>query len=178
MANLVTIARIALVPVFFFLLLGIKGYESIAFFTFILAALTDLLDGYIARRVGRVTELGRLADPFADRLLIVGAIVALFFKGVIPLWAFISLIGRDLFMILGYTLLRMMRRPLPKISLFGKVTNFYLMVTIALLIFQVAFVKISFLNWLFYLGVLVYLILGLVYIVQGVESLLGYSSTG
>lgn len=175
MANLVTIARIALVPVFFFLiLLGSKSSQPIAFFIFLLAALTDLLDGFIARRIGRVTELGRLADPFADRLLIVGAIVALFFKGAIPLWAFAVLIGRDLLMIAGYVLLKATGRPLPKISLFGKITNFFLMGAIVLLVFQIAFFKVFLFEWPFYLGILLYLLSGLVYIVQGVESFLGW----
>lgn len=174
MANLVTIVRIALVPIFFFLLLGTKGTELIAFFVFLAAALTDLLDGYIARRIGRVTRLGRMADPFADRLLIVGAIVALFFKGVIPLWAFAILIGRDLVMVAGYTLLRSTGRPLPRISLFGKITNFFLMAAIVLLVFQVAVVKVFFFEWLFYLGVLIYLLSGLMYIVQGAELFFGW----
>lgn len=169
MANLITIVRIALVPIFFFLMLSAKGYEALAFSIFLLAALTDLLDGYIARRTGRITRLGRMADPFADRLLIVGAIVALFFKGVIPLWAFAVLISRDLLMVAGYTLLRLIRRPLPKISLFGKITNFWLMAAIVLLVFQVAFVKVFLFDWLFYFGVLIYLLSGLMYIVHGAQ---------
>lgn len=176
MANILTIARIVLGVVFFCLILAVKGAEAVAFVVFAVAGVTDFLDGYVARRLGRLTTLGRLADPFADRLLVVAGIVALYFRELIPLSVFVALVGRDVILILGYVVLRMSGRTPPKINLFGKVINFYLMVAMSLMFFQLAFVRLVAIDWLFYLGVLFYLVSGLVYIVESAQMLFGWKA--
>lgn len=99
--NKLSILRIILVPlmVFFYLASFIPAGKIIALIIFILAALTDMLDGHIARKYNLVTDLGKLLDPIADKLLVLGALLLLIVEGVIPspygVIAAIIIIGRD-----------------------------------------------------------------------------------
>ena len=172
MANAITCFRLLLVPIFFVLLVWpAAGAEKAAFIVFAVAALSDLIDGYVARTVSGVSEFGRLADPFADRALIFAGIIGLFLKGAIPAWTLAALVGRDTVMVVGYALGIYLKKPLVRVNQFGRVTSFYLMATIVLLLFSVAFLQLPIYSWLFYLGVVLYLTSGLVYIVQEISLL-------
>ena len=99
LANIITIARILLIPVFLVLLLsGIpEPYGDIAAaVVFILAAATDKLDGYVARRNAQITTLGQFLDPLADKLLIAAALIALVSQGRVAAWLAMIIIGREL----------------------------------------------------------------------------------
>lgn len=99
LANAITIARILLIPVFLVLLLsGIpQPYGDIAAAAvFILAAATDKLDGYVARRSKQITTLGQFLDPLADKLLIAAALIALVSQGRIAAWVAMLIIGREI----------------------------------------------------------------------------------
>lgn len=97
LANRITMARILLVPVFLFFLLEKIPYGTfIAAGIFILAASTDGLDGYVARKRKEVTNLGKLLDPLADKLLITAALVSLVEASVLPAWVAIVIISREL----------------------------------------------------------------------------------
>ena len=98
LANTITIARILLIPVFLVLLLGglPEPYGDIAAAAvFILAAATDKLDGYVARRSKQITTLGQFLDPLADKLLIAAALIALVSQGRIAAWVAMLIIGRE-----------------------------------------------------------------------------------
>jgi CDP-diacylglycerol--glycerol-3-phosphate 3-phosphatidyltransferase len=95
--NALTLARIFLVP-FVVVVLLTKQTENWAFWgagLFLSAALTDLLDGYFARRRHQVTTLGRLLDPIADKLLISSALISLVQLGIAPAWMVVIIIGRE-----------------------------------------------------------------------------------
>lgn len=95
--NAITFLRILLIPVFVFLLISPNPMQAIAAaFVFGLAALTDWLDGYIARRSGQITKLGILLDPIADKLLIAAALILLVGMDRIPSWIAVVIIGREL----------------------------------------------------------------------------------
>jgi CDP-diacylglycerol--glycerol-3-phosphate 3-phosphatidyltransferase len=99
LANVITISRILLIPVFLVLLLsGIpEPYGDIAAAAvFILAAATDKLDGYVARRNKQITTLGQFLDPLADKLLIAAALIALVSQGRIAAWVAMLIIGREI----------------------------------------------------------------------------------
>ncbi len=178
MANALTVFRLILVPVFFGLLVWSNPYaDKAAFFIFGIAASTDLFDGFIARRFKQVTEFGRLIDPLADRALIITAIIALFLRDVIPPWALALLLVRDGTMVLGYWLAKELDKPLVPVTQLGRVTNFYLMVTIFLMLFNLGFVHWPLFVWAFYLGVVLYMASGLVYIIQE-ASLLNKAARG
>jgi CDP-diacylglycerol--glycerol-3-phosphate 3-phosphatidyltransferase len=98
LANVITISRILLIPVFLVLLLsGIpQPYGDIAAAAvFILAAATDKLDGYVARRNKQITTLGQFLDPLADKLLIAAALIALVSQGRIAAWVATLIIVRE-----------------------------------------------------------------------------------
>ncbi|MBM7868998.1 CDP-diacylglycerol--glycerol-3-phosphate 3-phosphatidyltransferase [Clostridium pascui] len=97
LANKLTIIRMILVPVFL-VFLAIKGMpygKSIATIIFILAALTDKLDGYIARSRNQITRFGKFMDPLADKLLVTAALVSLVELQVLPAWAAMIIIARE-----------------------------------------------------------------------------------
>lgn len=97
LANAITVFRIALIPVFIGLFSAAgRTMSLLAAAVFFLASITDLLDGYIARRLGQVTELGKLLDPVADKLLIVSAMILLVRERDIAPWIAIVIIGREI----------------------------------------------------------------------------------
>ena len=96
--NALTVSRILLIPVFVVFFLEPTPERSLyAAAVFGLAALTDAVDGYLARRWGQVTNLGKLLDPIADKLLILTALFLLVGFDVVEAWVAIVLAGRELF---------------------------------------------------------------------------------
>jgi len=110
--NILTLARIGLAPVIA-LLPFIQGYwpKVIAFVIFVAAAVSDVVDGYVARRSRQVTDLGKLLDPAADKLLLFATLVPIYWItrhpavlygipwwGSLPLWVAVMLVGRELLM--------------------------------------------------------------------------------
>ncbi len=96
--NKLTILRILLIPVFMIVLL--RGYYYASAAVFIVAALTDLLDGYLARKYNLVTNFGKIMDPLADKLLVTSALICLVELGDIPGWMVIVILARE-FIITG-----------------------------------------------------------------------------
>ena len=95
--NSLTTFRIFLVPVLVVVLLTkFEGKEIWAVAIFLVAAGTDALDGYVARRRGQVTALGTLLDPVADKLLISAALISLVEEGLAPAWMVVIIVGREL----------------------------------------------------------------------------------
>ena len=94
--NKLTLLRIVLIlPFLLVLYLGVPGASYIALAIFILASLTDLLDGKIARRNGLVTDFGKFADPLADKMLVTAAMLWFVEKGQMPGWALLIVIVRE-----------------------------------------------------------------------------------
>jgi len=95
--NGLTIIRILAIPIILILLFSTgRLYQVITALLFLLAAVTDTLDGYLARRRGMVTTLGKFLDPLADKLLIVTALIALIPARGIPFWMVIVIVGREI----------------------------------------------------------------------------------
>jgi CDP-diacylglycerol--glycerol-3-phosphate 3-phosphatidyltransferase len=89
--------RIFSIPVLVVVLLGqFEGKELAAVIIFLLAALTDTLDGLLARKRGQVTILGQILDPIADKLLIASAFICLVELGAVPAWMVVIILGREL----------------------------------------------------------------------------------
>jgi cardiolipin synthase (CMP-forming) len=100
--NLITLARILLVPVVVWAIA--TGQILLAFLLFLAAGISDGVDGYLAKRFGWKTELGAYLDPLADKVLIVSIYVSLGITAVIPLWIVILVVSRDI-MIVGAVIL-------------------------------------------------------------------------
>lgn len=108
--NLLTLFRILLVPVVVWAIA--QGQMGIALAAFVVAGITDAVDGYIAKRFNQQTELGAYLDPLADKTLIVSIYVSLAIFGFIPPWVAILVVSRDI-MIVGAVLLgTLLDRPL------------------------------------------------------------------
>lgn len=100
LANLLTVSRLALVPVFLVTLLMAEDvaplWRYVATGVFVVAALTDQVDGWVARRYGLITDFGRIADPIADKALIGAALVGLSLLGDLSWWVTIVIAIREL----------------------------------------------------------------------------------
>jgi len=98
--NLLTLTRILLIPVFVVLFVTPDPDRSLlAAIVFVVAAVTDMLDGYLARRSGQVTKLGKLLDPIADKLLVGAALILLVHDGTITqttIWAALIIMSREI----------------------------------------------------------------------------------
>lgn len=139
-ANALTFLRILLVPVFAVALLADGGHtvrwRLVATGIFVVAALTDRLDGYLARRSGQVTDLGKLLDPIADKLLMGTALVILSILGDLAWWVTVVILVREL----GITVLRfaMLRYAVLPASRGGKLKTVLQSVAIGLYLLPLA----------------------------------------
>ncbi len=107
-ANLLTFGRLLAVPLFIWLM--VDGDRGWALVVFGLAAITDWLDGFLARRFNLRTALGVFIDPLADKLLILSAFVVCTRQGQVPLWLTLMAFARELLVAGGYTLLAVVAR--------------------------------------------------------------------
>lgn len=98
--NVISLARLCLIPAFFILLLN--GHDVLATTLFAIAASTDWVDGFVARRTNSVSKLGRILDPAVDRLLMIFAVVGLMLVDRLPVWIMVLVLARDVIMLFGY----------------------------------------------------------------------------
>ncbi len=99
--NQLTVMRIILTPVFFFLFLsGEPLLQQISLLVFLIAAITDWYDGWLARKFNYITNWGKFLDPLADKILTSAAFLAFVFVDILPLWMVIIIITRDIFITL------------------------------------------------------------------------------
>ncbi|MEY2945640.1 MAG: hypothetical protein RL243_392, partial [Actinomycetota bacterium] len=130
--NLLSFLRLALIPVFLWLILSHQGGLAIALLIF--SGLTDYLDGYIARKYNQVTRLGKLIDPAADRLYIFTTLIGLVATGVIPFWLAAVIVARDVMLAVVYPILATHGYgPLP-VHYLGKAGTFALLYAFPLLL--------------------------------------------
>jgi|LGVE01.1.fsa_nt_gb CDP-diacylglycerol--glycerol-3-phosphate 3-phosphatidyltransferase len=103
--NLLTLIRLILVPVFIYVYLNVGAIEGLIIF--VVANITDILDGYIARRFNQISDLGKLFDPLADKLIRISAVVVFVINGVLPIWVLVIFIIFDSYLVLnGLVLLK------------------------------------------------------------------------
>ncbi|MDO5726675.1 MAG: CDP-diacylglycerol--glycerol-3-phosphate 3-phosphatidyltransferase [Bowdeniella nasicola] len=132
-ANVLTIGRIILVPIFIWCYLhGSVGYQVAATIIFFIAGATDQLDGYLARRHRLVTNFGKIADPIADKALVLSAMILVSAAGLLPWWVTIVIIVREL----GITALRfvMIRKEVIAASKGGKLKTVLQMLGVFMLL--------------------------------------------
>lgn len=137
--NKLTILRVIMIPFFIvFLLVPITPYDKwIALAIFIIASITDLLDGKIARKYNLVTNFGKFMDPLADKLLVCSALICLIELGKIPAWMVIVIIARE-FIISGFRLVASDCGVVIAASYWGKFKTTFQMVAVCLLIADIA----------------------------------------
>ena len=120
LANKLTISRIVLAAVFIWFLF-IRGVSTkfIALAVFLSACITDYYDGFIARKTGDITDFGRLMDPIADKILILGGFLAFVEMKIIPAWMVMVIIARE-FVITGIRILALSKKKVLSAAIAGK----------------------------------------------------------
>ena len=138
--NKLTTLRIIMIPFFVFFLLWQNGenytFRMIALALFIIASLTDLLDGKIARKYNLVTNFGKFMDPLADKLLVCSALICLIELNALPAWMVIIIISRE-FIISGFRLIASDNGVVIAASYWGKFKTTFQMVSVVLLILDI-----------------------------------------
>lgn len=165
-ANLLSLSRVAAVPFIIYLVIEADGDASpAATAIFVAAAVTDFLDGLFARSTGTVSELGKVLDPVADRILISGTIIALTISGMLPIIGVALVVARDISLILGYKAIDR-RGIVVRVSLLGKTYT-------ALFMFAILFIMAGVEPggrdvglWLFWISVVGSIVSGLSYLAR------------
>jgi cardiolipin synthase len=174
-ANQLTILRIVFVPLFIILLV----YNEVgwAFGTFVVAGITDVLDGIIARRFGQKTSIGAVLDPLADKLLMTSSIVILSlpqmeFLNTVPRWLMIVIIFRDVFILLVSLIVVLMvgwRVFTP--SLYGKASTVMQILTVLVVLYtNWKHLHVPELNIVYYMTGLMTTFSGIHYLVRGLRQ--------
>lgn len=127
--NQITVLRILLTPVYIILL--VYELRVLALTIFFLVAVSDAVDGFVARRTGQITSLGTILDPLADKLLMIASFVSLSYLGVIPPWLTIVVVSRDVLLLLGTLVLKVFSGSVTLTpTLLGKWTTVMQLVTV------------------------------------------------
>ena len=168
--NIVSFTR--LVGVGFIIYYGIFNINDVAvFWVFVWGSVTDWLDGFLARKLNQMSELGATLDPIADRLYIVAALIVLLYRNLVPLWIVVAIVLREIFM--GLHLLRAARAGFepPAVHYVGKAGTLLLLYAVPFIFLGASTVNIAdfarwiglaFLGW----GVVTYWVAGLLYVAQ------------
>jgi cardiolipin synthase len=170
LANCLTVLRILLIPVFVSLL--VYRRPALALLVFALAAVTDLLDGYVARRRGSQSRLGAFLDPMADKLLLTASFVTLTYLKTLPFWITAVVLTRDVILVMGALLIHMVGgRIHPRPTWAGKAATFFQILTV------LTGLLARYFHWSVGLSVFIWLaaaftvVSGLQYLVQGMRFL-------
>ncbi len=131
--NLLSLFRLCLT--FFFILSITYQRYTMALVLFVAQAVSDLLDGFLARIMNKKTELGAWLDPIADKVMLMSSYLVLGLQAIIPWWVVSTVLLRDVVLALGFIFLRLFSyRVLPSPTVLGKATTFLQMLTILYLL--------------------------------------------
>lgn len=146
--NVLTMIRMALIPVFWILFFA-EGGRYWALAVYVIASLTDLADGYIARKYNLITDFGKLMDPLADKLMVISMMLAWVIAGVLPWVPLAILLLKEMLMVIGGAVMLRM-----KIVVYSEKMGKYAQVAVVL-----SLVACFFHEWFTSIGVPVHLIL-------------------
>ncbi len=132
--NVITVARLGLVPLFLWLLFSVEDRAAAAVVLGVMGA-TDWFDGQVARRFDQVSELGKILDPAADRIVLIIAVVSITVDGSVPAWLGIPVLIREPVMFVAVPLLAMMGAERIDVTWYGKAGTFLLMFAFPLLLY-------------------------------------------
>jgi cardiolipin synthase len=132
-ANVITFCRLLLTVAFLFVFVQrTNRYLALSFY--VIAAVTDFLDGQVARRTQTVSWVGKMMDPLMDRVLLFTGVLGLILTGELPVWVACFIIGRDLYLFLGGLLLQRYRRRPVDVVYIGKIATALLMFGFSLML--------------------------------------------
>ena len=168
-SNKLTILRIIMVPVFVALMMLDMGFW--ATIVFVVASLTDMLDGYLARKRNEITNFGKFADPIADKILVVSALVCLTEIAVVPAWTVIIVISRE-FIVSGLRMAAAAQNVVIAADGFGKIKTITQMISITMLLLGFGGVFGIVALVLYYVSVVLTFLSGASYIIKYKEVLM------
>lgn len=171
-SNLLSLFRLIMaVPLWYlFDYLGEPGMRLILFSVCIFAALTDILDGYLARKYNQVTEFGKIIDPLADKVAVAAIIIKLFLLGEIPPYYFIMIIARDILIFLGGMFVaQKIGKVLPS-NVLGKITVITIGIVILLVVLGIPKDSLVYLS-LYGLSIILIFVSFIGYIIRAMEFL-------
>ena len=132
-ANKLTMLRVILIPVYLVILyLGFAGSLYVALAVFIIASVTDFVDGYVARHYNQVTDFGKFMDPLADKVLVISSMIWFCSVGKLPAWALVIVIARE-FAVSGLRMVAVDNGRVIAAAWSGKVKTFATMVCLILM---------------------------------------------
>lgn len=165
--NSITFARIILViPLIYLLYQPENNYQWVAFTIFIIAAATDWLDGYLARKLNQITELGKFLDPLTDKILVIAPFLVLIERQQIPAWAVLIIIVREI-VIAGWRVNPQLAKKdnISGANLWGKLKTVMQIIAISFLIIPLSGIwqKIGLIS--FWIALFLTIISGVIYII-------------
>ncbi len=176
-ANTLTLTRMFLIPVF--VISSVYGYQRFAFFTFVVAGITDFLDGFIARYTKSVTDVGKILDPMADKVMLISIYVVLSLKStgnlnIVPVWLTLLIIFRDVFIAIGGIIVfftKDVNAILP--SIYGKISTVVQIIGASIILYCNAYsMRFRFIDELVYVIGFFTMLSGVMYLVKGVRSVI------
>lgn len=160
--NYLTILRLLLVPIIFGLILYEQYTFAIVFY--IIANLTDILDGFIARKFDLTSDFGKLMDPLADKITQISTILALIIKRIIPFWILIVFSIKEIIMIIVASVLYKKKIVTVHSKWYGKVATVLLFIAIVFTLLSETFTNLSKITiYLYYLSIAMALFAGVMY---------------
>jgi len=171
LADKVSILRMILIPFFVSFLVYSRSHDYlrlVAVAIFVLAVLSDFFDGLVARIKKEKSDIGKVVDPLADKLLLLTAFISLYVLGFnIPPWVVLVVVSRDIIILLGVLIINFLKTEVPiSPSVWGKLTTFFQMATILCVLLEFEFSK-----YIWNLACIFTVISGFFYIKRGIVSL-------
>lgn len=146
--NKLTLLRVVMIPVFMVVYMYFNAYPIISAAIFALAFLTDMLDGYLARKNNQVSNFGKIMDPLADKVLVAAAMVLLTASGIVNSWVTVLVLARE-FAVSGIRIAAAAEGNVVAASIWGKIKTIWQFIAITIaLIFNVQSVFIDILMWI------------------------------
>ncbi len=163
--NKLTMLRIVMIPLFmvFLLFANIPYHTAIALAVFILASVTDLIDGKIARKYNLITNFGKLMDPLADKLLVTAALICFVQMGLADVWAVVIIIARE-FLVTSIRLVAAGSGKVIAANMWGKVkTNSQIIAVVAVMLFNILKLSVTIGNVFVWIAAIFTVISGIQY---------------
>lgn len=138
--NILTCLR--LVMVVFFIVFFIKGNYDVCLYLYIAAFITDVLDGFLARKFNWISKFGKLVDPFADKAMLISALICLCAVGAFPIWLLIIMAVKELLMVIGGAILLRKKNVAVYADMWGKVATGLFFASITLSLIKLAYASV------------------------------------
>ena len=170
--NIISFLRLFSVPII--LLMILEDKLEIAFWIFLFASVTDIFDGFLARKLKLVTEFGQILDPVSDKILIFSVLITLSYKNIIELPIVVIIVLRDFIIILGAVLSILLKKKINYSPLkIGKITFFFQTIFVGMLLCNNAFFDFEILIKYFGLFIIyLTLISGILYLIRWLKEIL------